>query len=263
MRRSRRPNTSAVPTTSGATPQGGEREPGLQPGEQHHAADQGQDLAGELGDLVAQDALQQPDVGGEPAGELAGAPLGEEAGRHLEQPGEQLPPEPGHRLLAGRAQQVGLDVVEHRLHAEQRHQAERDAVQEGAIAVDEGGVEQVPHDHREGEAASALRTSATVAAAACRDTAGPGATAGPGGPVRRAAQGGASGGASVGESPERRSLRSVARVLRCLAVDVRRPASPARRLAEDDHLAGAVPTAERSARSMPIATNRRARYSSE
>ena len=153
--RSRRPNTMAVPTTTGATSERGQREPRLQPGEQDDTAHQCQDLAGELRDLVAQNALQQPDVGREPAGQLARPPLGEEPGRHLEQPREQLPPEPGHRLLAGRAQQVGLDVVEHRLDAEQGHQAEGDAVEQRAVAVDERRVEQVPHGHREGEAREA------------------------------------------------------------------------------------------------------------
>ena len=136
MRRSRRPKTSAVPTTTGATPQRGQREPGLQPGEQDDAAHQRQDLAGELGDLVAQDALQQPDVGREPAGELAGAPLGEEARRHLQQLGEQLAPESRHRPLAGRAQQIGLHVVEHRpARMKSATRPMRDAVQERAVAV--------------------------------------------------------------------------------------------------------------------------------
>ena len=50
---------------------------------------------------MAEDALQQPDVGGEPAGELAGAALGEEAGRHLEQAREDVAAEPGDGALAG------------------------------------------------------------------------------------------------------------------------------------------------------------------
>ena len=99
----------------------------------------------------------RPDVHREPAGELARATVGEEARRHLEQPGEQLAPEPRHRLLADRAQQIRLQVVEHRLRAEQRHQAERDAVEQGAIAVHEGGVEEVPHHHRKREAREAAQ----------------------------------------------------------------------------------------------------------
>ena len=133
---------------------------------------------------------------GEPAGELAGAALGEEAGRHLEQPGEQLPPEPGHRPLADGAQQVGLDVVEHRLHGEQRHQAERDAVEQRAVAVarTRRRAGSAPTIGNARPSSAAERPAPGSRRAACRGTAAPGARAGPAGP---AAGGGASAASDV------------------------------------------------------------------
>jgi hypothetical protein len=135
--------------------QRGQREPGLQPGEEHDAAHECQHLARELRDLVAQHRLQHPDVDRQPAGELARAALGEEAGRHVQQTAEQLPAEPGDGLLAGRAQQVGLGVVEHGLHGEERYQRQRDAVEQRPVMPHERRVEQVAHHHREGEAGHA------------------------------------------------------------------------------------------------------------
>ncbi len=128
-------------------PQGGQGEPRLHQGEQDDAAHQGQDLAGEFRDLVAQHSLQQSNVGGEPAGKLAGPALGEESGRHLQQLGEELPPKSRHHALAHRAQQVGLGVVEHGLHAEQDHQPDGNPVQDGPVLPDERRIEQKPDDH--------------------------------------------------------------------------------------------------------------------
>ena len=79
----------------------------------------------------------------EPAGELTGPAIGEESRRHREQLGEQLPPQPRHRPLAGRAQQVGLGVVEHRLDGEQPQEPEGDAVEQLPPAGDERRVEQL------------------------------------------------------------------------------------------------------------------------
>ncbi len=138
--------------------QRGQREPGLEPGEQHDAAHERQHLAG-----------RTPRSGG--SARSAAAPMStvsrlvsSPVRRSAKKPGgissrrrEELAPEPGHRLLAGRAQQVGLDVVEHRLHGEQRHQAERDAVEQRAVAAHERGVEEVADDHREGEAGHAAQ----------------------------------------------------------------------------------------------------------
>ena len=98
-------------------------------------------------------------------------------------------PEPGHRPLADGAQQVGLGVVEHRLDAEEHHQAERDAVEQRPVVLHERGVEQVAHDHREGEAEQrAGHQGQRWRAPASRDTAAPGAR---GGPAARAAGTGA------------------------------------------------------------------------
>ncbi len=239
--------------------QRGQREPRLQPGEQHDAADQGQHLAAELGDLVAQHALEQADVDGQPAGELAGAPVREEPGRHLQQAAEQVPPEPGHRLLAGRAQEVGLDVVEHRLQGEQAHEAERDAVEQRAVPVHERGVQEVPDRHREGEARHAAQHQRGRGAdqqPAIGPDARPEADQAAG--LRDAAR--AVGGVSHGRRRGKSGRDARRHGCTCAAAGMANASAGRPRMITWP--AGAERCQGR-ARSMPIATNSSARYSSE
>ena len=92
------------PDHDGDHRQGRERQPGLQEDEYGYSTNQAQDLAREFGDLMAEDALQQPDIGRQPADQLAGLVLGKIARRHVEQPGEELVAESADGPLAGGAE---------------------------------------------------------------------------------------------------------------------------------------------------------------
>jgi hypothetical protein len=105
------------------------------------------------------------EVGREAARELAGAPLGEERGREPHDVREQLAPERGQHALGGAAQQLHLHERAHALQREHPEQPERQPVELAAVAVDEGGVQELAHHGREGEPGTAATTRHTSATA--------------------------------------------------------------------------------------------------
>src|SRR4051794_371301 len=100
---------------------------------------------------MAQDSLEQSDVSGKPAGELAGSALGEEARGHVQQLGKQLCPETRHHPLPDCTQEISLCVVEESLDTEKNDQPDGDAVEHRPIVLNEGSVQQVTDDHRKGQ----------------------------------------------------------------------------------------------------------------
>ena len=120
--------------------------------EQHDAADEEQHLPRQLGDPGAHQRLEHGEVGGEAARQLAGAALGEEAGRQPHQMREHVLAQLRDHPLRRAGEQVDLHEVHRALQREGEHEPDRDAVEQGAVALLERGVEQVAHDVREREA---------------------------------------------------------------------------------------------------------------